>query len=275
MATAGGSTTDPDSNRATDNHTPVTRPDRADSHHTPATRLGGADTLVTATDPGVRPGNVGNGVGGNLGGLILGATAGERQVWLDGRDLFLTPEFTVDEGLGPRFNFMSCFGCHPSPAVGGTSGPVNPQAFVHQQFPGNTRQYSFVRADGPVREARVIKKPDGSLDGGVHALFVITGGVGADGCQIEQEDLDAELARGNLTFRIPTPFFGAGLIENITDAAILENAAAHAEQSAYSESRGGHTGSPATRTSTGTTAPSPASVGRRRTSRSNCSPARR
>ena len=34
---------------------------------------------------------------------------------------------------------------------------------------------SFIRADGPVREVRFIKNPDGSPDGGVHSLFTITG----------------------------------------------------------------------------------------------------
>lgn len=172
---------------------------------------------VTAVDPGIRPGT------GGLGGVIAGVSAGERQVWRDGRDLFFSRDFIVDEGLGPRFNFTSCFGCHSQPAVGGTSGAVNPQAFVHLDFPGNARHYSFITENGPTREARVVRKPDGSPDGGVHALFVITGGLGADTCMIEQEDLEAELARGNLIFRIPTPVFGAGLIENILDSTIIAN----------------------------------------------------
>ena len=34
---------------------------------------------------------------------------------------------------------------------------------------------SFITANGPVREARFIRNPDGSLDGGVHGLFTIMG----------------------------------------------------------------------------------------------------
>ena len=33
---------------------------------------------------------------------------------------------------------------------------------------------SFITSDGPVREARFIRNPDGSPDGGVHGLFTIT-----------------------------------------------------------------------------------------------------
>jgi CxxC motif-containing protein (DUF1111 family) len=40
-----------------------------------------------------------------------------------------------------------------------------------------------------------------------------------------QPDYDAELAKHNVIFRIPTPTFGAGLIESIPDAAIIANGA--------------------------------------------------
>ena len=33
-------------------------------------------------------------------------------------------------------------------------------------------------------------------------------------CRIEQDDFEAELARNNVIFRIPTPVFGSGLMEN-------------------------------------------------------------
>ena len=45
-----------------------------------------------------------------------------------------------------------------------------------------------------------------------------------------QPDFAAEAANGNLSFRIPTPVFGAGLIENIADATILANLAASASR---------------------------------------------
>lgn len=176
---------------------------------------------LSAVDPGIRPGT------GGLGGVIAGVTAGERQVWLDGRNLFFSHTFSVPEGLGPRFNSTSCLSCHSQPAVGGTAGRVNPQAFIPTDFPGN-KLFSFIRPDGPILEARVLRKPDGTPDGGVHALFVTTGGLGAESCTAEQEDLDAQHAAGNVSFRIPTPVFGAGLIENIEDREILRNMLANA-----------------------------------------------
>jgi CxxC motif-containing protein (DUF1111 family) len=73
-----------------------------------------------------------------------------------------------------------------------------------------------------VREVRFVS------DGGVHALFTITGRQDAVGCSIAQPDFEAAVAQGNAVFRIPTPVFGAGLIESITDSAILTNKAANA-----------------------------------------------
>ena len=66
---------------------------------------------------------------------------------------------------------------------------------------------SFVALNGPVREARFINQRDGTPDGGVHDLFVITGRVDAPGCRIAQENFD-NLA--NISFRIPSPVFGVG-----------------------------------------------------------------
>jgi CxxC motif-containing protein (DUF1111 family) len=77
-----------------------------------------------------------------------------------------------------------------------------------------------------VREARFVRNPDGTPDGGVHALFTITGREGAEGCNLRQPDFEGELARHNVIFRVPTPVFGAGLIEQIPDAVILANQSA-------------------------------------------------
>jgi CxxC motif-containing protein (DUF1111 family) len=88
----------------------------------------------------------------------------------------------------------------------------------------------FVTAKGPVREARFKRNPDGTNDGGVHDLFVITGRSDAKGCNISQPNflpagnpLTGKGGNANIIFRIPTPLFGAGLIEAIPDSAILAN----------------------------------------------------
>ena len=59
-------------------------------------------------------------------------------------------------------------------------------------------------------------------------MFTITGRAGANGCSLAQPNFPRELANRNVIFRIPTPTFGAGLIEQIPDAAILANQASNA-----------------------------------------------
>jgi CxxC motif-containing protein (DUF1111 family) len=89
---------------------------------------------------------------------------------------------------------------------------------------------SFITIDGPAREARFkfFLNRDGSInpnkpDGGVHDLWVISGRPDAGSCSISQPDFAHNLKIGNVIFRIPTPVFGAGLMENIPDENILAN----------------------------------------------------
>jgi hypothetical protein len=67
---------------------------------------------------------------------------------------------------------------------------------------------SFLRIDGPIREARFVRNPDGSPDGGVHTLFTIQGRSDAPGCNLNQPDFAHEMANVNVIFRSPTPVFG-------------------------------------------------------------------
>jgi CxxC motif-containing protein (DUF1111 family) len=104
--------------------------------------------------------------------------------------------------------------------VGGTSPASNPQVqFANSQ---NKLPY-FIQPDGPVREARFVKNPDGTPDGGVHALFTIGGRPDQpSGCNLVQEDYSQT---SNIIFRIPTPTFGLGLIEAIPDSTLAQNLA--------------------------------------------------
>lgn len=82
----------------------------------------------------------------------------------------------------------------------------------------------FLSRNGPIREAHFILEPDGhTLDGGVHALFVITGRRDAPGCNIAQPDFAQEMDEDNVSLRVPLPLFGDGLMEAIPDSAILAN----------------------------------------------------
>ncbi len=172
-----------------------------------------------ARDLGVRGGTPG--AGGAISGLI-----GNQESFFDAGRVDFEEADGIEEGLGPTFNLDSCGGCHMQPALGGSSPPVNPQvgfANSHNHLP------PFITANGPVREARFVRNSDGTPDGGVHALFTIAGRSDAPAsCRLAQPDFATALANRNVIFRIPTPVFGAGLIEQIPDKAILANQAANA-----------------------------------------------
>jgi CxxC motif-containing protein (DUF1111 family) len=172
-------------------------------------------------DPGPRSGAAAAGV------PLPGLTAQQIAYFNAGRDEFNDTEAVAD-GLGPRMNLDSCVGCHSQPASGGSSPSVNPQIAFATAGGALDVIPPFLSAHGPVREARFVKNGDGSSDGGVHALFTITGRAGASGCTLAQPDFAGQYAGGNVIFRIPTPTFGAGLIEMIPDKAIVAAAQASA-----------------------------------------------
>ena len=178
-----------------------------------------------ARDPGARPGPAG------AGDPLPGLSASQLKLFQAGRADFEEVD-GVGEGLGPRFNLDSCGGCHSQPSLGGTSPAVNPQVAVATQFGARNTVPYFVTLNGPVREARYKYNPDGTRDGGVHALFVISGRKDDSGdaskCTITQENFWAQGQSNNIVFRIPTPVFGAGLIEAIPESAIIDNQAANA-----------------------------------------------
>src|SRR3989442_13469477 len=188
---------------------------------TPSTTTAVTSTSVTARDPGVRGGPDG------AGGPINGLTARQFEFFTDGKADFEEVEVVAD-GLGARMNLDSCAGCHAQPTTGGTSPFVNPQVAFASKDGGTDRVPFFVTLNGPVREARVKFNSDGTLDRGGHNTATLTGRAGAAGCVLAQPDFDAANATNNLIFRIPTPVFGAGLIEQIPDSVILANQAANA-----------------------------------------------
>jgi CxxC motif-containing protein (DUF1111 family) len=136
-------------------------------------------------------------------------------------------------GLGPRFNSRSCAACHAQPAVGGTAPAVNPQVGDATAHGATNTIPSFITSSGPVREARfpfffTNNQPDPNRpNGGVEDLYTITGRVDAPAaCNtsvIVQPAFTLAVNTGNIIFRIPTPTFGTGLMENIDDATLLSN----------------------------------------------------
>jgi CxxC motif-containing protein (DUF1111 family) len=173
--------------------------------------------LNAQVDPGVRPGPAGAGT------AIAGMTGGEQDFFTNhGVPTFNEVEAVAD-GLGPRFNLNSCAGCHAQPAVGGSSPAINPQVATASSMAAGNTLPAFLTLNGPVREVRFIHNPDGTPDGGVHDIFTITGRPDAPaGCAITQPNFSNT---NNIIFRIPTPVFGGGLIEAITNTTIEQNLA--------------------------------------------------
>src|SRR5262245_41308240 len=169
-----------------------------------------------AVDPGVRGGEAGAGT----------AVAGvDAQYFANTRSAFrevhsIAGDIEPGAGLGPRFNGTSCAACHACPATGGSSPNRNPQLQMAVAHGARNTIPDFIRVDGPVLAVRV----KGS-QGEARPLFTVNGRVDAYTCAVDPPDFTD---RSNLSFRIPTPVFGAGLIDNIPDAAILANGAAHA-----------------------------------------------
>ena len=186
-----------------------------------------------ARDPGVRGGTID--AGQPL--TSLAQTPGATDFFNNGLARFMTVDVVqggTNNGLGPRFNANQCASCHSQPSAGGSSPSTNAFPFVgpnpQTQFASSSNALpSFITPEGPVREARFkfFLNSKGSLsnnaDGGVHDLFVITGRPDAGACSIQQPGFAQNLALNNVIFRIPTPVFGAGLMENIPDEAILAN----------------------------------------------------
>jgi CxxC motif-containing protein (DUF1111 family) len=200
-------------------------------------------------DPGVRPGAI-NGqptaTATNplpLASVAANNPAGSLEFFQNGLSRFQDIESvsnspTGNNGLGPRFNFNQCSGCHAQPTIGGAGPANNPQfqVIANGIVSGSTNGIpSFITANGPTREARFpfFFDSNGSPNtnapnGGVEDLFTVAGRPDAGGCSLPQPSFSVAQSTNNIIFRIPTPVFGAGLIENIDDSTLIANHAAKA-----------------------------------------------
>ena len=202
------------------------------------TWLSGAVAIAIANprDPGVRQQASDNSPPAGLTGLAQD----ELAYFEDGLARFETVEVVngagigQGNGLGPRFNSDSCVSCHAQPNPGGSSPAQNPLLTIATAYGAANNIPWFIAADGPVREARFVQS-NGTADGGVHKLFVVSGRSDAGSCALIQpsfgppgDPVSGQGGNPNVIFRIPTPLFGAGLIEAIPDSAILANKGANA-----------------------------------------------
>ena len=116
-------------------------------------------------DPGVRGGAAG------AGGPLQGLTADESAFFRDGLARFAEIEVVTggtNNGLGPRFNSNQCLSCHSQPAGGGSSPARNPLIAIATLNGARNVVPWFITQNGPVREARFKRNPNGTNDGEVH-----------------------------------------------------------------------------------------------------------
>jgi CxxC motif-containing protein (DUF1111 family) len=195
-----------------------------------------AGTALAQTDPGVQSGN--RGTGAALSSVAANSPSGILGFFTDGQTRFQAVETvsnSANVGLGPRFNANQCSSCHAQPAIGGTGAATNPEFEFPSNgvAPGNTVP-SFITANGPTREARFpfFFNSNGSVNtsepnGGVEDLYTVTGRSDAGTCNnsntLPQPSFATAVSENDVIFRIPTPVFGAGLIENLDDSTLLNN----------------------------------------------------
>jgi CxxC motif-containing protein (DUF1111 family) len=182
---------------------------------------------AAVVDPGPRAGSPG--AGGAVESVNEDNPITILEFWATGRSRFEEAD-GVDEGLGPRYNGLSCASCHAHPDIGGSSPSVNPQVAAATAEGATNSVPSFITSSGPVLEARFIYFTDGSgnpittqPNGGVMPLYTIAGRSDAGTCTttyIQQPDFASAQTHNNIAFRIPTPLFGLGLVENIEDSAL-------------------------------------------------------
>jgi CxxC motif-containing protein (DUF1111 family) len=208
----------------------------------------GIGVASAQTDPGVRPGAINGQPGATatnplpLSSVSANTPTGVLEFFENGLDRFQEVDNvsggTAGVGLGPRFNFNQCSGCHSQPTIGGSSPASNPEATVISAgiVSGSTNTIpSFITPTGPTREARFpfFFNSNGtantsSPNGGVEDLYTVSGRADAGNCSLQQPSFALAQQANNVIFRIPTPVFGAGLVANIDDSTLLANQAAQA-----------------------------------------------
>jgi CxxC motif-containing protein (DUF1111 family) len=208
-----------------------------------------SSTVLAQTDPGVRPGAINGQTGATATSPLPVSSAttannspqGVSEFFLNGLSRFQEVEVVsggANNGLGPRFNFNSCSGCHSQPSIGGSGPATNPEFTVISAgiVSGSTNTIpSFITANGPTREARFpfFFNSNGGVNtnspnGGVEDLYTVSGRSDAGSCSLPQPSFAVAQEENNIIFRIPTPVFGAGLLENLDDSTLIANQNAQA-----------------------------------------------
>src|ERR1044072_8742332 len=115
--------------------------------------LTAATALGQAVDPGIRTVGAPGGIG------LPGMNATETQLFNSGFGGFGASS-DISPGLVQPLNGVSCSTCHGFPSFGGSSPLTsNPQELMFSNLGGRNVLPGFIRSDGPIREARLKRKP--------------------------------------------------------------------------------------------------------------------
>ena len=129
---------------------------------------------------------------GELGEIVPSATSEQRDTFQQG-EAVARHKFTAEEGLGPTFNVTFCAACHEKPVSGGGASRYRNFLLVGQALDGGGR--TELGANGVL--------PHFSLEDGRR---------------------DTDEGANHFALRNPIPFFGIGLLAEITEEEILSRA---------------------------------------------------
>src|SRR5262245_5352768 len=135
------------------------------------------------------------------GSPLPGLTAEQLAAFDAGLDEFEEVD-TAAEGLGPVFNGKSCAECHAQPVVGGSSPELVVSREIRIAFVDENGNFNpLTELGGSLLQQRSIREelPD---------------------CPVNGETVPG--AANRVSLRITTPLFGAGLMEAIPEATIIE-----------------------------------------------------
>lgn len=147
----------------------------------------------------VSHGPVAPGISAPMGEPLPTVTAEQRATFERGR-LVARHRFTRAEGLGPAFNVSSCVACHEKPVTGGSAG-------LYRNF----FLSAVITEDGAYLPGESVGKA-----GGVIRMYANAGDLPDRPAVPEASNLFAQ--------RNPIPFFGVGLLAELSDEELLSRA---------------------------------------------------
>jgi hypothetical protein len=181
---------------------------------------GGTNMLVNPAglDPGIRTGSP------TAGGLSSGLSTDEVNFANAGLNSF-TGAWSVTgsilgepfPGLGPYYDANACGVCHSYPAPGGSS-PLPNDEYTQATIDGATNNIvlaPFITSSGPTRIPYQIST------GQIGRLWSIAGRSDAAGCTAPQIDFRPLIDTNDLSYHIPVPLFGLGLVESTPDDELI------------------------------------------------------